>query len=162
MRILQILSIAAFSLVCSSPAFAWWDYAKWGMTPQQLTAASKGRMKERTAPTGCLSGRNGTPVPTHQVEGLEIVGLPATANFAFDAQNKLIRTEICFSDVHGPNPAYRVSQALIATYGMPAAKEGGSFPSWAWRDNTKGTSIKMTDFGRVIEVVYIPTSGTGL
>src|SRR4051812_26763659 len=36
---------AAALLMSASPALAGWEYTKWGMTPKQVVAASKGKAK---------------------------------------------------------------------------------------------------------------------
>lgn len=42
---LMSMGVAAAFLMSASPALAGWEYAKWGMTPKQLVAASRGQAK---------------------------------------------------------------------------------------------------------------------
>lgn len=135
--------VALLVALQTSPAFAWWEYAKWGMTEQQLMAASKNaaRMCEGASSEECRAPFKNMPISMYH-PGLHIAGFPATAQFSFDDQRKLVATCLWFKNARFP----ALVDALIATYGTPASVSNQWPATRTWRDGTKGTLVKIWDF----------------
>lgn len=143
------------------PAQAWWDFAKWGMTEQQVVAASKGRAQACTQSERGACARLMSPstmatvaVPRLSIPSINIAGESASVSFFFDDAQKLTRTFANFQSTH----YRRVVDLLNGTYGAPVEQRGGTFATSTWRDPAKGTLIKATDLaGTGVRVTYEPT-----
>ena len=150
--IVVALAIVGATLTLSaSPAHAWWDYAKWGMTVPQLSKASAGRLRE------CAGDCPGTFTgfrPTHRVD-IDVIGFPGFAMFAFDDAGRLNWTVL---RIPGGNSFNSLQRALAGVYGAPIERSGGSFPSTTWRDTTKKSSIRLIEIGNTSAIEYKPAA----
>lgn len=144
-------TIAALLVVIASPAYAWWDYAKWGMTVAQLSKASGGRLQECAG--NCPTTFTGFQ-PTHRVD-VDVIGYPSFAMFAFDSAGRLNWTVLRVQSSGAFNPLQR---ALVGIYGAPVDKVGGSFPSATWRDPTKKSSIRLVGIVDTSAIEYKPAA----
>lgn len=144
-------ALALLTLVFASPAHAWWDYAKWGMTAAQLSKASGGRLRE------CAGDCPGTFTgfrPTHRVD-IDVIGFPGFAMFAFDDAGRLNWTVL---RIPGGNSFNSLQRALAGIYGAPIERSGGNFPSTTWRDATKKSSIRLIEIGSTSAIEYKPAA----
>lgn len=146
-----IATAAALVVAVASPAHAWWDYAKWGMTPAQLSKASGGRLQECAG--DCPTTFTGFK-PTHRVD-IEVIGLRGFAMFAFDSSGRLDWTVLRISGGDSFNPLQR---ALAGIYGAPIERSGGGFPSATWRDAGKKSSIRLVSIVGTSAIEYKPAA----
>jgi hypothetical protein len=72
----------------TAPANAWWSYAQWGLNELQLMSASSGQAVpcRQDAPV-CATTPNGNQ-PKLFIESIQMLGLPASVSFSFDAAGK--------------------------------------------------------------------------
>jgi hypothetical protein len=85
--------------------------------------------------------------PTLFVERLTMVGMPASASFAFDCGDKLVQTVVLFAD---SDPAL-MTGLLQGIHGKPV-DEGQRI----WRDERRGTIITAIPDGRGTMLLYRP------
>jgi hypothetical protein len=140
-----LLTVAA-----GAPAHAWWQYAEWGFTPSQVVSASSGHAVPCRAEAPVCAPPPGGLQPTYFVERLTMVGMPASASFAFDDGDKLRQTVVLFPD---SDPAL-LAGLLQGIHGKPIAEGQG-----VWRDERRGTTITAIPAGRGTMLVYRPSGG---
>lgn len=153
-----IATAAVMISVCyATPAAAWWDFAKWGMTEQQIAAASKGRAQLCTQSYGGVCGHLKTgrgqvvAEPRIYIPSITIAGEPAAVSFAFDGAGTLKMTIVEFERAR-----YRaITDTLSGIYGPPFHQYAGAFANMSWRDPKKGTLITALEAGRT-RVTYEP------
>ena len=80
-----------------------------------------------------------------------MVGMPALASFAFDANDKLVQTALLFPDAE---PAL-IAKLVGGIHGEPAV--GGSQPQW--QDEQRGTILTVTAVDRGTVLLYRPAAG---
>lgn len=156
MRSIVLLLALAGALLQASPAFAWWEYAKWGMTAEQLTRASKGAVRACDQNATACKPLFTDYRPALYALDLQVAGFPAAAQFALDPQGKLNATYIDFRDANFD----RLNEALLSVYGQPI-EVNNRWPPWrAWRDAAKGTLVRIWNFpeSRKIVIEYKPAT----
>lgn len=141
MNLFRSALLAPLGFLFAQPAFAWWEYAKWGLTEQQLVAASKSAAKPCTSSIDLCKPAFRDYAPTLYAEPT-VAGLPAVAHFAFDTQSRLAATYIIF---RGANYS-KLVEAIVGVYGQPVAIIGDWPERRTWRDTTKGTIITLWHF----------------
>jgi hypothetical protein len=147
MRSLILALILATAI--AGPAHAWWQYAEWGLTPAQIMSASSGQAVPcRTEAPVCKPPPGGLQ-PSYFVERLTMVGMPASASFAFDSGGKLVQTVVLFAD---SDPAL-MTGLLQGIYGKPVDEA-----QRMWRDERRGSIITAIPDGRGTLLLYRPTS----
>jgi hypothetical protein len=117
-------------LIVATPAAADWQYAKWGMTADQLTAASKGQMKR----CGAACEKQKTDAETALLYAPYTSGdLDFTAFAFFNNQtHKLSFVSLRLDD---PSKSNQLVGALRAKYGEPVNKSNTQLMSlFVWRD----------------------------
>ena len=147
MRSLVLALLLAPVLV--GPAHAWWQYAEWGFTPAQVIAASSGQAVPCRADAAVCTTPPGGQQPSHFVERLTMVGMPASASFGFDG-DKLVQTVVLFPD---SDPAL-LAGLLQGIHGKPV----GDGPA-IWLDERRGTIITAIPAGPGTMLVYKPAAG---
>ncbi len=146
MRSLVLALIAATTT--AAPAHAWWQYAEWGFTPSQIASASSGQAVPcRADAPVCAQPADGLQ-PSYFVERLTMVGMPASASFAFDS-DKLAQTVVLFPD---SDPTL-IAGLLQGIHGRPADEA-----QRIWRDERRGTIITAIPTGRGTMLVYRPAA----
>jgi len=105
------------ALLMSAPAVADWQYTKWGMTADQVGAASKGQMKRCSA----VCDKQTTATSTALLYGPYQSGtLPFTAFAFFDKQTKkLVQMSLRLDDSSKGN---ELIGGLRAKYGDPVSE----------------------------------------
>ena len=131
--------LLVFTIALSGIAKADWQYTKWGMTPEQVVAASGGKAK-------LLHGVQ-YPPPHEILAGSEttVRDMPLSVNFLFRGR-KL--TEVHLG--HGCDDAREAAtlqSALYDRFGRPVRDERGDNIFQAWRDEKSGD---------VITFLYVP------
>jgi hypothetical protein len=154
MRIVfHLFAVVVLAVVSgATPAFAWWRYAKWGMSGEQVVSASGGQAVPcRAGVPVCSSALTGA-APALMDEAVNMVGLQGSAAFVFDAKGELIRTVVLF-------PAVDFAQAsamLQGIHGKPAEDRPGEKVARVWRDEQRGSVITVTASGSGTLVMYRP------
>lgn len=129
------------------PAHAWWQYAEWGLSPAQIMSASSGQAVPCRADAPVCKAPPGGLQPSHFVERLTMVGMPASASFAFDSGGKLVQTVVLFAD---SDPAL-MAGLLQGIHGKPVDET-----QRMWRDDRRGTIITAIPAGRGTMLLYRP------
>jgi hypothetical protein len=145
-----LILAAALTTAVAGPAHAWWQYAEWGLTPAQVMSASSGQAVPCRAEAPVCAQPAGGLQPSHFVERLTMVGMPASASFAFDGSNKLVQTVVLFAD---SDPAL-MAGLLQGIHGKPVDEAQG-----IWRDERRGTIITAIPAGRGTMLLYRPAAG---
>lgn len=138
------------AVATAAPAQAWWQYAEWGLTPAQIMSASSGQAVPCLAEAPVCKAPPGGLEPSHFVERLTMVGMPASASFAFDSGGKLAQTVVLFPD---SDPAL-MAGLLQGIHGKPADEA-----QRIWRDERRGTIITAIPAGRGTMLLYRPAGG---
>ena len=148
MRTIAIAAALAL-LTTTSPALAYWQYAEWGMTQIQVTSAGHGQ------PTACQPGRAACiPGAALAIDDTQMLGLPCSVAFYFDAQGRLNRTVVIFKSTDFG----MISGLLQGVHGPPISSQPGNSPSGVWRDTRRGSTITLTGAGPVVTMAYQPTN----
>jgi hypothetical protein len=133
----------------AAPAHAWWQYAEWGMNGSQLSSASGGRLAPcRADAPACATPPGGAP-PSRLVEGFTMIGMPASASFAFDAADKLNQTVVYFP---GGDMGLLVS-LLRGIHGTPVDEQA---TQKVWRDTRRGTELTALPAAQGVILLYRP------
>lgn len=140
----------------AAPAAAWWSYAEWGMSPSQLASASGGRAVPCRADAAVCASPAGGRQPTHFVESVTMVGLPASVSFAFDESNQLVQTVVLFPGAD----LELIASLLQGIRGTPAEAPQQGDARRVWRDERRGTLITATPVERGgVVLLYRPLEG---
>ncbi len=137
------------SVACSAPAFAWWQYAEWGMSESQLAPASGGRMAPCRADAPACATPAGGVAPSRLVEGITMIGMPASASFAFGGGDRLSQTVVYFP---GGDMGLIVS-LLRGIHGAPVDEQ--ATPK-TWRDARRGTELTALPAAQGVMLLYRP------
>lgn len=153
--IATVVIVVICTIGATAPAAAWWEYAKWGMTEKQLVAASKNAAQVCQGNDGICRSPFRDFKPKLYVPDLMVAGLPAHAQFDFDSQGKLKWTLIWFRK--DPVNFGKLRAALIGVYG-PSSDHYRQWPeNVTWRDEKKGTIIRLWNFdGGDVRLEYVP------
>jgi hypothetical protein len=144
-------------LAGTAPANAWWSYAQWGLNELQLMTASSGQAVpcRQDAPI-CATTPNGNQ-PRLFVESIQMLGLPASVSFSFDAAGKLTETVVRFSNADFA----LVSNLLQGIHGEAVEDRPGTPPVKVFRDQRRGSTITATPIGAGTQMDYRPANGPG-
>lgn len=145
--------LVALALVVASPAHADWQYTRWGMTPEETVASSKGAL--------VLShGEAGEQLPGSQ---LNATGSYQTGEFHFKARfyfvnNKLSEIRLILNDPELSTIALR--HALLGKYGQPFSKNSDFITTF--HDKDGGNRIDMIAIGSArTTLIYRPLVSEG-
>lgn len=145
------LLIAVVLSCIAVPASAWWRYAEWGKSEDQIVAASRGLAipyDDRAAVCARISTGS---MPKRFMESVEMVGLPASVAFVFDAGGYLVQTIVLFANADFA----QVSGMINGIHGQASGEGAGSR---TWRDERRGSIITATASGAGTRLVYQPAS----
>jgi hypothetical protein len=133
----------------AAPALSWWQYAQWGMSSSQIASASAGRATPCRPDVPVCARPPGGVTPTLFVDGITMVGVPASASFSFDGNDQLVQTVVLF-----PTSDLALVSSLLD--GIHGAAVEGSSPK-TWRDSRRGTTLTATPAGPGAMLLYRPT-----
>lgn len=149
--------ITALGLAFAAPAKADWQYTRWGMSPQEVVAASKGASRLDRAPPGhevfdASLGASG---------GYETQGYTFRSEFYFDGAQRLKGIRLMLTDF---SKCDSLLDLLLGLYGSSGGidKFGAS-----WVDVSNGNKVRLTKMGGIgtsaptCFVAYSPLSGSG-
>jgi hypothetical protein len=138
---LSRLTVATLLFLTNFPAKADWQFTKWGMTPGQVVAASRGsavrlppdRIQAETTftDTRCLVQ---TP------SGFQIAGINfMKVNYCFDGAERLQSVLL-----YAPEGMfYEAERALASAFGAPVQSKDGIIPERIYNDRSKGNTVRL-------------------
>lgn len=154
----KMMPIAFVCAVLSSPAGAHWQYTKWGMTSDQVVAASKGAVR-RVDPASDAT----LPIGIKEAAG------------TYAANDRTMRVSFWFkagklNEVHlGQDDAdtcIAVARDLTAVFGQPTSRSSGLVSTAVWLDKVRSNRVQFSDWGSSgCDLIYAPlptASSTGL
>ena len=132
-RMLACALLAAAGL--AAPAAADWRYTRWGMSPEQVVAASRGAVQLGPPPSGkTYENLTGRARGVHTEDGASF-----DAYFHFDAQTRLARVAL---ERTGGTDCAAIHNRLLAQLGRPASSTRQSFATIdQWRDQARGNLV---------------------
>ena len=157
LAIARLFAVAILAVVAgANPAFAWWRYAQWGMSEEQVVSASGGQAVPCRPDVPVCSSALAGAVPRLVVEAVDMLGLHGSAAFVFDAKGELIRTVVLF-----PTVDFAQSSGLMqGIQGQPAQDSLGDRPgekvARVWRDEKRGSIVTITASGSGTILFYRP------
>jgi len=152
---MRIFALATLLVMASiSGANAWWSYAQWGLSESALLSASSGRAMPCRPDVPVCAVPPGGMAPSLFVDGITMIGMPASASFAFDGQRGLVQTLVLFPNAE---PAL-LSSLLLGIHGKPAEDPSATPPTQTWRDERKGTIITIAPVGQGGSLLYRPAT----
>ena len=146
-------ALAAPAAAPGSTPTGGWRFAHWGMTRDQVHAASKGAAHPPP---------NETDAPYDIVEGGATFGrfkFDVWLEYAFDDQRSLNKlSEIQFHPVDGLRSKDAIAAWMAKTYGpVPAVKERGGYVNQTWNVSASGNTIVWSCWGPYkCEIDYDP------
>ncbi len=146
MKLISI-GVAGALLMNASPALADWQYAKWGMSPKQLVAASKGKAKRG-------NGEAGDRVEREQVGALGTYG---NANGQFTTifyfrDNKLNQINLKMTGDDRDKRCERMFNDFTTKYGEPDASSIEGVTSW--KDYQGKNIVRLIHLGDMCNIHY--------
>lgn len=135
------------------PAAAWWRFAEWGLSEDQLVAASRGQAVPcRADVAACSSALAGGAAPRLVIEKVDMVGLHGATSFVFDAKGTLVQTIVVFPNVDFT----QASGMLHGIHGQPTEDRPGAAAARVWRDEKRHSIITVTASGSGTILTYKP------
>ena len=149
------------------PGSAWanWEYTKWGMTPEQVQAAAKGKLSPATPQDACQSCGSAPLLAGDFTAAGQIFGL----RFVF-ADGKALSAVVLATQSTGRTWGCNdLFNSLSQRYGAPAFRApltgDGTLPNSRWLDSRRGNTVSFIDASLqtgLCEVRYGPLNSGGL
>ena len=148
MRLLPATVGLLFALLLPLPASADWEFSQWGMTRQQLMAASQGKAKACAASdmSTCYLAMDGCKAGAH-MQRYPAFGLTFTVVFGFDDKATLACMLLTFEG------ADSIKDTFLKVYGKPDEQTRGSA---LWTDRTGYNSIRLFQVRDRTHIQYRP------
>ena len=140
-RFLAKIIVTLAAVLFAAPAAADWQYTRWGMTPQQVTAASRGVAKTNPAEV--------SDTGTHRSERALLAGPYSAARMSFRAVFYFGNADKKLSKVHlilqGGADCTDVRAELMNLYGPPLSQAAGVVTRW--RDTKRRNTVTLANWG---------------
>ncbi len=155
----KLLFTALFACTMPTPAQAHWQWTKWGMTPAQVAAGSRGSVKLADP-----SSDAEMPYGVKEAAGTYTSGgRTMKASFWF-AGGKLSRVNLSNDDT---DACSALERDMASVYGQPTTRSGGSMLTTSvWRDVAKGNRVQFSNWSTGgCDLIYSPLAtadNTGL
>jgi hypothetical protein len=136
-RIYALLAGASLTLAgMTVPAAADWQYTRWGMSPEQVVAASNGAVRLGPPPQGKTYDKlTGRALGNHEADGATF-----HAFFHFDAANGLAKVAL---ERNSGTACAALQGGLAAQYGQPVKSTRNNFATIdEWRDAVRGNVVR--------------------
>lgn len=138
MRTLVIFSVVFLFGLCARNASADWQYTKWGMSPEEVLVASKGKLKPCT-PSACKGKNTDSATPKHY-------GEYRSGEFRFTIvtlfNNRTGKLSTVSLQLLDPTQGPSLIGALRTRYGEPANSSRTQIMSlWIWREKADQISV---------------------
>jgi len=152
---LSRMNLCLWMMIVPMSAHASWQYATWGMSPEQVIAASKGVAARADNPFVARNGERGLLTAPYATNNI-----PFVVHFWFTVgEPKLIRVSLGTQYAADcPN----VSSLLFSIYGTPQVSDLGPPSSLRWRSDATGNFIAFSQYGDtrcVLDYYPIPLPG---
>jgi hypothetical protein len=132
------IMVVAGAFVCATPAFADWQYTRWGMSSDEVITASKGSLKRGD---GQKSAQNSD---TRQATGSYVTGdLEFDANLWFGPDG--LRT-VSLS-LRDDKKCQDIQRDLLGKYGTPVERSGGTVQRLMWADREANNRVALVTTG---------------
>ena len=152
---LSRMNLCLWMMIVPMSAHASWQYATWGMSPEQVIAASKGVAARADNPFVARNGERGLLTAPYATNNI-----PFVVHFWFTVgEPKLIRVSLG-TQYAADCPS--VSSLLFSIYGTPQVSDLGPPSSLRWRSDATGNFIafsQYTDTRCVLDYDPIPIPG---
>jgi hypothetical protein len=150
----RLFSVAVLAAVLgivagANPAFAWWRFAQWGMSPDQIVSASRGQAVPCRPDVPVCSRVLTGAAPSLVIESVDMVGLHGATAFIFDAKGELIRTVVLF-------PSVDFAQASGMVQGIHGKATQDSAAARVWRDERRRSIVTVATSGAGTLLTYTP------
>lgn len=149
MRAMVVLA----ACICALPAQAHWQFTKWAMTPEQVVAASGGTAQlgsgEKSVQGDAVKGAVGR---------YEAGDYKFAVNYWFNASG-LSGVSLSLKD---DDQCLALQRDLLAKYGEPVERSGGSVQRRMWADRTASNRVVLITTGLgFCELQYAPLVSQG-
>ena len=147
-----ILSAVAITLGVATPVNAGWQYTRWGMSPDQVVAASRGAAWKAVSPA----------------LGMNTLGRHVAGSYKFDVSFRYASTGLDFVLAKPVDPSQCTSlrDDMLATYGQPVEEKTGFYGvSYRWDDKNNDNAVRFFPSNDGCGLNYQPLgprSGRGL
>jgi hypothetical protein len=145
-----IICITLAALSCASAARAEWQYTRWGMTPEQVVAASHGQIKLRPE----KDWPRGPDILTAATGEYQENSMQFRSTFMFDTATKGLK---CVAyGLTSPDDDERFKAALLKQYGPVKSTSGIAFLdmtnlSWVTATDSIEATFSKSDPGYVMQ-----------
>jgi len=143
---------SATTFVLSSPAVAGWQYTNWGMSPEQVVAASKGK-----ASSG--SGEPGDRVSDSPLE-VGAVGTHSSGKWQFRTVFYFDGGKLSYIKAtlqNGEKGCGSLWADMKSVYGKPFSEDHDAIMGTAiWQDSTKNNRVALLEIGDLCAIDYKP------
>lgn len=155
----KLFSFGLVALAASSPALADWQYTKWGMSPDEVTSASKGKAYRITeTPGSSYEGMTAANTGSYQIGQ---INLPVKFFYIDDKLSMVM--------LSGENDGlcYALRTVLDEQYGEPRSRSDRIvYEVFHWIDSDRGNRVQLTAFkNSSCSIYYFPLNSgpeTGL
>lgn len=142
MRNVVRYTLASVTLFAAGAAHADWQYTRWGMSEQEVLAASKDVSEQTKRPQD--RGKNLWLLAAPYSGG----GYDFSAEFGFDKGSRKLTSVLLTLEDKGGDRCYSLQTDLMAKYGAPETDEKSSMiQSSTWRDAKGGNLVEWVKFG---------------
>lgn len=149
---MRTLALAIVFIVAqATPSWCWWQYAEWGLSTTQIASASGGRTAACRPDVPACARPPGGVAPSQFVDGIIMVGMPASAAFAFNAEDHLIQTVVFFPSA----TTDLIEKLLQGIHGRPLDEQASPH---VWRDARRGSDITALPVSGGVMLLYRPTN----
>lgn len=153
----ELLLSVLILLSATGSASSDWQYTKWGMSPQQVVAASSGKAKPYPGGHKIGTSPNGQPVYETHFAAYRSGPFGFRASFAF-AENKGLIVVALTAD--SPSDCGDIKNSLLSKYGRPAL-DNESIGLTKWFDQPNNNIISIITLGAFCSIQYQPFSRGG-
>lgn len=140
-------------LAAASPASAEWQFTNWGMSVDEVVAASGGSVERYNGSPGQrIMGSNFQAKGSYSAGGYDF-----ESEFYFDPSGRLSVIRLMLIDYSQCGSMREMMQGI---YGSSA--EGGLFrETQAWYDSDRGNVVRTTQVGGMCFIAYTPLRSSG-
>ncbi|GLV24977.1 hypothetical protein [Sphingobium sp. TomTYG45] len=158
-RGIQMAFVSALACAAiASPAGAHWQYSKWGMTPDQVVAASKGTV-QRVDPSSDAA----LPIGVKEAAGTYSANDQSMRVSFWFKGGKLNQVHLAQDDA---DACMAVGRDLTGVYGQPTSRSGGMISTSVWLDKARGNRVQFSNWSTGgCDLIYAPlptAQSTGL
>lgn len=139
--------IAALAACTPQPALADWQYSRWGMSPQEVVAASNGSASPTNSEPSVQGDTTKEVIGTYQAA-------ERTFNVSFYFRHQ--RLDKVILKLYDSEQCQATTRDLLAVYSLPVLASGARLE---WNDPAKGNYVKMVNVGGYCELQYSRAAG---